>query len=318
MNLSSLTSQNKEVKNFPLTLELSCCSVFAMTKTATATSDRAEKLDAALARLSSGVSAIRSSDDWKRVLSTAAKFPKYSFRNIMMIYMQRPDATCVAGFNTWKKLGRSVRKGEKGISIFAPIIVKRPNPETGKEESKLIGFRLVYTFDVSQTEGKDLPGAKALAKLEGDAPEMLLESVFDVVRSFGYSPSLIEREGSWHGMTNFRDQTVVVCNDLSPLHAVKTALHETGHVLAHDPKTENVPLSRAMREVEAESIAFLVASAFGLDTSEYSFEYVAGWADDEKAVMAMAGRILGFAKEILAKLDAFDTFSEPEEDAVAA
>jgi N-terminal domain of anti-restriction factor ArdC len=295
-------------------LTQTCFTVHMPTALATKTTDRAEKLDAALATLSAGVSAIRSSDDWKNVLAVSAKFPKYSFRNIMMIFMQRPDATMVAGFNTWKKLGRSVMKGEKGIQIFAPVIVKRENEKTGKEETKLVGFRIVHTFDISQTEGKELPVLSKAISLEGDAPEMLLENIFDFVRSHDFTPSLVARKNAAHGWTNFNDSEVAVVDDLSPLHRVKTALHETGHMLAHNPADHDgvIPFTSSVREVEAESVAYLVANVLGLDTSEYSFDYVAGWADDEKAVLRMADRILGFAKTILAALDVAEVSAEEE------
>ena len=143
-----------------------------MTKTET----RSDKLQAAHEKLQQAVAEIVSGDDWKQMLGFAAKFHRYSFNNQLMIFLQRPDATVVAGFNRWKSLGRSVIKGQKGIAIFAPCKYKtKVETDDGEEKSvqQIRGFRIAYVFDISQTEGEDLPDLDAVRPklLDGDAPE---------------------------------------------------------------------------------------------------------------------------------------------------
>jgi hypothetical protein len=141
-----------------------------------------DKLRAAHDKLQDAVAEIASGDDWKRMLKVASKFHRYSFNNHLMIFLQRPDAMVVAGFNRWKSLGRFVKKGEKGIAIFAPCRYKtKVETDAGEEQTvqQIRGFRVVHVFDISQTEGDDLPDLDAVRPklLDADAPEGIWDAL---------------------------------------------------------------------------------------------------------------------------------------------
>ena len=203
----------------------------------TKTETRNDKLRAAHEKLQDAVAEIVSGDDWKRVLKVASNFHRYSFNNHLMIFLQRPDATVVAGFNRWKTLGRFVKKGEKGIAIFAPCKYKtKVEDDDGNEKSfqQIRGFRIVYVFDISQTEGEEIRNLDAVRPklLDGEAPEGLWDALvaranaagFDVVR---------DRKDSENGYCDFRSGQIAIRPDVDGLQAVKTLIHELAHALLH-------------------------------------------------------------------------------------
>src|ERR671918_432133 len=180
----------------------------------TKTENRNDKLRAAYDKLQQAVAEIASGDDWKRMLNVASKFHRYSFNNHLMIFLQRPDATVVAGFNRWESLGRFVKKGEKGIAIFAPCKYKtKIETDDGEEKSlqPIRGFRVVHVFDISQTEGDELPDLDAVRPklLDADAPEGIWDALvcqagaagFDVIRN---------RRGSENGYCDFLNKQISV------------------------------------------------------------------------------------------------------------
>jgi antirestriction factor ArdC-like protein len=163
---------------------------------------------------------IASGDDWKRMLQVVSKFHRYSFNNHLMIFLQRPDATLVAGFNRWKTLGRFVKKGEKGIAIFAPCKYKT-KVESDDDEEKSVqqvrGFRVVHVFDISQTEGEDLPDLDAVRPklLDADAPEGIWDALVAQADAAGFEVIRNQR-GNENGYCDFSSKQIAVRPDVSP------------------------------------------------------------------------------------------------------
>lgn len=278
----------------------------------TKTISRTDRLRSAHDKLQSAVAEIVSGDDWKRMLKVVSKFHKYSFNNHLMIFMQRPDATIVAGFNRWKSIGRSVKKGEKGIAIFAPCRYKtKTETDEGQERTvqEIRGFRVVHVFDISQTEGEDLPDLDAVRPklLDADAPEGIWDALVAQAHSVGFEV-IRNRRGSENGFCDFSSKQIAVRPDVAPAQAVKTLIHEFGHALLH---AEELPRSKEVAEVEVESVAYIVCDAIGLDSGDYSFAYVAHWAEGSTDLLKETGeRVITCAKMILAALEAP---AEPQE-----
>jgi len=241
-------------------------------------------------KLEEGIKDVFTSERWTQYLSTAAKFHKYSYGNIILISQQRPGATAVAGFNTWKNtFGRTVNKGEKGIAILAPVsykydvereVVDNEGNKT-KETATHTGltFRPVYVFDVSQTSGKELP--RLVDELQAGVTDY--GSVLITLKAVARFPvEFKDIAGSAKGYCSFAEEKIVVKRDMSESQTVKTLLHEMAHAELHDRKTRPTPeanaLGRRTEEVEAESIAYMVGSYLGIDSSEYTFGYIAAWS----------------------------------------
>jgi antirestriction protein ArdC len=230
-------------------------------------------------KLAEGISNLTSSEEWRRYLDFQSRFHRYSYNNVLLIAIQSPGATQVAGFNAWKKMGRFVRKGEKAVWIVAPMIYKqtdeRTDEATGDETQtprKVIrGFKWVPVFDVSQTEGDELPSV--CHRLDGDDPAGHYATLVGVARSIGFTVEDAELPGSVNGDCSHVERRIRVEVTNPPAQRVKTLAHEIGHALLHE-KYDN----RALAELEAESTAYVVCQALGLDTSDYSFGYVASWA----------------------------------------
>jgi hypothetical protein len=261
-------------------------------------------------QLTAAVAQLTSSDGWRRMLTVAARFHRYSPNNVLLITVQRPDATRVAGYRTWQQLGRQVRKGERGIGILAPITY-RPDaspdddrraatPESEESRRAVRTFRVTHVFDISQTEGPPLPEVRPQL-LTGDRDPTLFTALATQVHAAGYD---LRREVCAHpqanGETSFLDRVVRVRPDLPGAQAVKTLAHELAHVQLHDPATDDGRVPRDVAEVEAESVAFLVTAAHGIDSGEYTVPYVAGWSSGATGpVMATAERVLSTAGRIL-------------------
>lgn len=280
------------------------------------------KLAALQERLTEQVAAITTGDDWTRWLDFGAKFHSYSFKNVMLILMQDPDASQVAGFRRWQELGRQVRKGEHGIAIYAPVTrkVEVENTTTHETETRtrMVNVRIAYVFDVAQTEGDPLPEGPHPELVAGAAPQGLLEELNSQIRAAGFTVQTgpIETPAGANGVTNYTDHTVTVRDDLDEAQQVKTAIHELAHVLLHDPAQVGQGC-RGQIEVEAESVAYLVASHQGMDVGGYSFPYVASWVSrtedaDAAKVLEQTGRnVMATAKKILAPLTTVEASEKP-------
>lgn len=251
-----------------------------------------ERLKALTDQLEQGVSDIFQSGQYAAYLTAMSKFHHYSFGNTMLIFMQCPNATHVAGYHDWRRnFGRQVKRGERGITILAPCPYRRREEveETAPDGStattiqlvQRVGFRTVTVFDVSQTEGKPL--SELVHKLTGDVADY--EHMTEAICALSPYPINIEAfPGAAYGCCNFVEQRILVQPDMSQVQTIKTMIHEVSHAKLHAPiedgdgETPPQRKRRFVREMEAESVAYVVCQHFGIDTADYSFGYVAGWS----------------------------------------
>jgi antirestriction protein ArdC len=268
--------------------------------------DKAKEL---VDKLHAGIEQLVTGDDWKAALAFQARFHRYSFYNTLLIAFQRPDATFVGGMkNVWNKMGRHVRKGEHGIAILAPMTYKKTDPDTGEVRSGLSGFRTVFVFDVSQTEGAPIPESVAPEELDGDAPTELYDRLSTFVRDRGFvvEDADEDRLHSAKGMTVpakwSKDALglILVKRSASALQRTKTLVHEVAHAMLHVDNGYDYRGHRGIAETEAESVAFVVCAALGLPTDDYSFAYVGGWSNGDMELVRKTGeRVAKTAKTIL-------------------
>jgi len=258
-----------------------------------------DKLKEITDKLETGIKGIFESDKYKNYLTTLSKFHNYSLRNCLLIAMQKPDATHVAGFNAWQKdFKRQVQKGEKGIKIIAPAPFKtqkevdkldaKGKPIIGKDgktvkeqqEVTIPAFTVATVFDVSQTDGEPLPQL-GVSELTGSVDQY--KDFFAAVEKVSPVPVDFEKiQSGAKGYFHLEEKRIALNEGMSELQNLKTLIHEIAHARIHDidlnaPKDGNRP-DRRTREIEAESIAYTVCQHYGLDTSDYSFGYVAGWS----------------------------------------
>ena len=258
-------------------------------------------MDSIMQSLESGVEELFTSNRYQEFLKTMAKFHNYSFNNTMLIAMQRPDATLVTSYKNWQSMGRQVMKGEKGITIIAPAPYKkmkekevldenqRPimgtdgKPKTEQVEVTVPHFKAVTVFDIAQTSGEPIQTL---------APELLTSAVQDfdsfmqAIQKISPVPIRFDEiDGNANGYYHNADKEIVIKKGLSESQTLKTAIHETAHAKLHDKEimeSLGVEKDRLTKEVEAESVAYCVCSSFGLDTSDYSFPYIAGWSSSRE------------------------------------
>ena len=289
----------------------------------------ADKLKEITDRLEQGIMELFDSDRYKEYLRVMSKFHNYSFNNTLLIAMQKPDASLVAGFSAWKNnFKRNVVKGEKGIKILAPSPFKikqemeKIDPATQKpvigadgkpvkeeKEITIPAFKVVSVFDVSQTEGKELPDI-AVDMLTGDVE--CFKDVFAALEKTSPVPIGFEKiEGNSHGYYHLEEKRIAIDEGMSELQTIKTAIHEIAHAKLHDidpnaPKEERAGRpDRRTREVQAESVAYAVCQHYGLDTSDYSFGYVAGWSSGRELdeLKSSLETIRSTAAEIINSID---------------
>lgn len=258
-------------------------------------------MDSIMQNLETGVAELFTSERYQEYLKTMSKFHNYSFNNTLLIAMQRPDATLVTGYRNWQSMGRQVKKGEKGITIIAPAPIKRKKeqavldqdqkpvigpdgkPKTEEVEVTLPCFKAITVFDIEQTTGEPIQTL---------APEILTAAVEDfdlflqAIREISPVPIRFDAiKGSANGYYHNLDKEIVIKKDMSQSQTLKTAIHETAHARLHDKEimeSQGIEKNRLTKEVEAESVAYCVCSAFELDTSEYSFPYIAGWSSGKE------------------------------------
>ena len=288
----------------------------------------AEKLKEITDRLEQGITELFDSERYKEYLRVMSKFHNYSFNNTLLIAMQKPDASLVAGFSAWKNnFERNVMKGQKGIKIIAPspfkvkqemqkidphtqkpVIGKDGKPVTEEKEITIPAYKVVTVFDVSQTEGKELPDI-AVDELTGDVDRY--KDFFAALEKTSPVPIAFEQiEGTSHGYYHLADKRIAIQEGMSELQTLKTAIHEIAHAKLHDidlnaPKDEQPRVDRNTREVEAESVAYTVCQHYGLDTSDYSFGYVAGWSSGRELAELKSSleTIRSAAAEIINSID---------------
>lgn len=248
-------------------------------------------------KLEQGVAEIFTSDRYKEMLDMFAKFPEYSANNALLIMLQKPNAQLCQSYTGWKNMDRYVKKGEKGIKILAPTpyTVQKDVPKLdagGKQlldhdgepvmetkEYKVMGFKVVNTFDISQTEGKELPTI-GVEELSGDVQNYgkMFQALLDVCPV----PITFEKiKGGAKGYYSLAEDRIAIREGMSEVQTLKTAIHEMAHQKLHSDMKNNMNQTRNSKEVEAESVAYTVCQHYGIDTSDYSFSYVVGWSKDK-------------------------------------
>ena len=269
---------------------------------------RTEALERLHGQLRESLHALVTSEDWQQALAVAARFHHYSFANTQLIWSQAVSRgfqpSRVAGYRTWQKVGRWVRRGERGLAILAPVTRKIDVIDGEEEERRVVGFRVVHVFDLSQTDGEPLPEVRA-SLVEGDLPAQW-EKVTELVSEAGFSMQVadVERLGDANGITDWQKRQVVVRASLPGAQRFKTAVHELAHINLHEPNSQSRPNCRGIVEVEAESVAYMVCAALGVDTTDYSLPYVASWSGgDLDKVTATADRVIRCAHQVITRLE---------------
>ena len=271
-------------------------------------------------QLREGIHQYLQSETWQALLKTMAKFHHYSLNNSILILLQtKGKASQVASFSTWKALGRNVNKGEKGIKIFSPLPYRKQTetvktdstgspvldaegkPVIEQAETARMGFKVAYVFDISQTSGKALPEVACELDDSVNGYEDLTTAVREACPvSVVFGPI----EGPALGYYSPVEQEVRIREGMSELQSLKTMIHETAHARLHAAGTTGADFSREDKEIQAESVAFIVSAHYGLDTSEYSFPYVASWASgDETHLLTNLQVINDASDEIIRSMD---------------
>lgn len=269
---------------------------------------RDEQIKEITEKLEAGVDELFSSEKFREYLETMSKFYTYSVNNCILIAMQRPEATRVAGYRAWQqKFGRQVKKGEKAIKIIAPIprsFKKETKKEDGSVEEmdiKFMSYRVTSVFDVSQTEGKELPRI-TVEMLSDPREEHRCERIFNRISELAPVPVAFEEiDGECKGYFSPSGMRIAIKKGMTNVQSLKTLVHEVAHSLMHGKGCEWEESDAETKEVQAESVAYVVCSRLGIDTGEYSFGYIAGWSKNHEkktlltsleAIRKTAGKII--------------------------
>jgi hypothetical protein len=300
--------------------------------------DRNAKIDALHEKLASAVESLVTGQDWRRAMEFAARFRARSFNNTLLIWVQHtiayaesrvpdPAPTYVAGFHQWRDLGRSVMKGQAGYQIFAPVTSRMASfhpgdpsswrrlgrgdkPDPGEVvRSRMIGVKPAYVWDISMTQGPAVAELPAPKLLTGQAPAGLWDGLAQIVAERGFTLHDAAYLDGANGVTHWLKRTVHVRLDMDDAARTRTLAHELGHIVLHDRDNVDAVVHRGVAEVEAESVALMIAAAHGMDTSQYTIPYVSTWAsripeqDPVQAVQNTAARVRAAALGILDRLD---------------
>lgn len=281
----------------------------SFTDKTTRVEDIRREIEEAMDRLDTG-------DAWQAYLDNAGKFHNYSLNNQMLIMMQKPEATQVAGFNKWKEMGRSVNKGEKAIWIQAPMVVRKKTDDPDSDERRVIGFKPVPVYDVSQTSGKPLPKPPVVYTQEhGEAPAGMVDDLSEQIKSHGYTVDYEDLGADATARDGYTDpvgKRVVINTNRSSAHQAMTLAHELGHIdLGHMERMHDYTRGgqRPTMEVEAESVAYVIGRHYGYKPVN-PFGYIDGWAKGDKSlVKSTATNVCASSKRILSKLTTTSTES---------
>lgn len=288
-----------------------------------AAEERKAEMDAMTAKLEQGVKNVFNGDNFKQYLEFCSRLPKYSVNNQILIMLQKPDASLCQSFTGWKEMGRFVKKGEKGIRIMAPapykmekevdkldasgkpILDKDGEHVKEKVEVTINAFKPVSTFDISQTDGKEVPQfgpVELTGSVEG------YETLFEAIKQVTPVPVSFEAiESGAKGYFHTEENRIAINEGMSEVQNIKTLIHEASHQKLHSKEAIKAgePKSRNQKETEAESIAFVVANHFGIDVGEYTFPYVASWSSgmDVPELKASLDTIRSVASEMITAIE---------------
>lgn len=252
-----------------------------------------EQLDTLSNALASG-----HSEQLQSYLTAMARFHKYSLSNVFLIMLQKPDASHVAGYHTWRSLGRHVKEGEKGIAIIAPMRLGKKEEglaEASTDSEPVIRFRTAYVFDVSQTDGEPLPG---IGEANGD-PGAFSDRLRGLVKSLAIELEFSDDLGGALGVS--KGGKIAVKSGLPPAQEFSVLVHELAHEILHHRKDTPRP-SKTFRETQAEAVAFIVAQGIGLDTGTASTDYIHLYQGDAKTLLDSLEEVRQAATEILSAL----------------
>jgi antirestriction protein ArdC len=278
----------------------------------------------ALQKLEQALETACTAGGWWAYLTTQARFYRYSFRNLLMIQLQNPDATRVAGFHDWLKLGRHVRKGERGLAILAPMKYAKLDADTGETQNGIRGFRTVYVFDIAQTEGTPLPELPQITITDGPNPHAasLTAALTAALERDGIPVRCANLEPGHHGSFNRQQKTITLANSLNDIQRFSTLAHETAHAKLHAQvqpvAIEDREQARALREFEAESVAFVVLEHYGIGTLETSAHYLASYGATPDVISKIGSRIQSCAAQILETLETTQHSQPPEPETTPA
>lgn len=275
-----------------------------------------ENIKTIIEGLKNGIIDLTNGEKYQKFLEFKSSLYQYSLYNCILIYLQKPEARYVGSYTFWKKQNRYVKKGEKGIKIFAPVTKKiekevpvldeNNNPKTDEngsvitqkiERTSIVGFKLTTVFDVSQTDGQPIPDIVKVLSANSSKAETLIQTIMKIYPKIRFE----NIKGSTKGYYNLTDKSIVIKARMSKDQTVKTLIHEYAHSKLHN----TMEINRREAEVQAESIAYTVLKHFGLDTSEYSFGYIKGWAADKdiKAIEESYKVIAETSKEIIEEIN---------------
>lgn len=284
--------------------------------------DKKEALKEITEQLEKSIHDFMNGEKYKNFLNQMSKFHSYSLNNQILIAIQRPKATICASYSGWKSQGRQVKKGETGIKIICPALYKKEkikdviDPKTGKPELLADGsvkreivsivipyYKIGYTFDVSQTEGKPL--VQLSQQLTGELTDSQKELKEALLQVCPVPVSFRPIEDSANGFYSLDKNEITVDSTISEKQSLKTLIHELAHATIHNVNIPDVPKDSPTREVQAESIAYVICEYFGMDVSEYSFGYIAGWSTgkDIKELKQSLEIIHNTSNDIISKVE---------------
>ena len=265
--------------------------------------------------LKKGIAELFNGEQYQNFLKITARFPHYSYRNLILLLGQCPHATAVKGFRGWLSVGRIVRSGERGIRIIAPYVKAEEKQNSGDDkgdEADIDKFRRISVFDISQTDRLDgvsdatvvpqvlaIPTLFPVKELTGDVDGF--SEIYEALERISPFPIVVEvMNGNKKGYCNYTKEMIAVKQGLSQLHTIKTCIHEIAHAILHR-RVKN----KQQKEMEAESVAYVVCQYFGLDTSDYSFGYIAGYSmgKENKEIAAFLDQIQKSASYLIDFID---------------
>jgi hypothetical protein len=242
--------------------------------------------------LEEGIATITDTESFKRYLAFTKAFHSYSANNTMLIFLQRPDATMVAGYRKWQEHGRQVKKGEKAIKILAPVIRRVEDEETGEMVKKVVGFRDANVFAYESTEGKPLPSPPMTGRVEAgvECADRLYSALSRICEAEGVPVTENELGPGHYGYHDPRSGRIVISRGIPEVRKATTLAHELCHYFLH-PLHVSIAEDTGTKETEAEGASYAICEHFGVDTKAFSFPYIARHAEDPKTLQAVIGRI---------------------------